>query len=574
MNKSMKAIVVLLMAAALMLSACSKTNNGGGAAPSGTAAAGSGETASSIPTPEETAVDPNAKYDPPITISVNRQNGNWKFPAGQSIDDNDWYRFFEQEYGVKIKNAWISDTAEQEKHKMSVAMISGELPDIFTASANDFSKLVEGDQLADLTEAFDKYASPTLKKLAEEYPNAIKTGTIDGKLMGFPVNLGSLDGLNMMWIRTDWLKKLGLPEPKTMQDVLSISEAFTKRDPDGNNVADTIGISSENTIYGSIWSMLSPLFNGYHAYPTMWVKDGDGKLVYGSIQPEMKTVLAQLQQMYKDGQLDREFTVKDTTKAAELIASGKVGIQFGPQWNPFAPLLPNVQNDPNAEWQVFPIPSIDDRPAAPQVTLGTTAYYTVKKGFANPEALIKMINVFIDIKYDGTKEQLEKLVNIPQADGTIIEAFKWHPFQFDDPNHLNTLHKNIVAALNANDTSKLNADEVSVYNQIKAFMDGDRNQWPMYAIHSPEIGSSYEVLGEYFDKKRPYMANAFYGVDTPAMVDYKATLDKLESETITKIVMGSAPIDQFDKFVAEWKKLGGDQITAEVNEWAAKFNPN
>jgi len=33
--------------------------------------------------------------------------------------------------------------------------------------------------------------------------------------------------------------------------------------------------------------------------------------------------------------------------------------------------------------------------------------------------------------------------------------------------------------------------------------------------------------------------------------------------------MGAASIDEFDKFVAQWKQLGGDQITAEVNEWYA-----
>jgi len=33
--------------------------------------------------------------------------------------------------------------------------------------------------------------------------------------------------------------------------------------------------------------------------------------------------------------------------------------------------------------------------------------------------------------------------------------------------------------------------------------------------------------------------------------------------------MNAAPIDDFDSFVTNWKKLGGDQITQEVNEWYA-----
>jgi putative aldouronate transport system substrate-binding protein len=54
------------------------------------------------------------------------------------------------------------------------------------------------------------------------------------------------------------------------------------------------------------------------------------------------------------------------------------------------------------------------------------------------------------------------------------------------------------------------------------------------------------------------------------MADKGANLDKIKSETFMKIITGNAPISEFDKFVDDWKKLGGDQITKEVNDWYAK----
>ena len=48
----------------------------------------------------------------------------------------------------------------------------------------------------------------------------------------------------------------------------------------------------------------------------------------------------------------------------------------------------------------------------------------------------------------------------------------------------------------------------------------------------------------------------------------QATLNKLENDMITNIILGK-PIAEFDKFVADWKSLGGDQMTKEVNDWAA-----
>ena len=57
-------------------------------------------------------------------------------------------------------------------------------------------------------------------------------------------------------------------------------------------------------------------------------------------------------------------------------------------------------------------------------------------------------------------------------------------------------------------------------------------------------------------------------ISTP-MVEKQAYLDKMELECFTGIVMGTRPIEDFDKYVEEWKANGGDQITAEVNEWYA-----
>ena len=50
------------------------------------------------------------------------------------------------------------------------------------------------------------------------------------------------------------------------------------------------------------------------------------------------------------------------------------------------------------------------------------------------------------------------------------------------------------------------------------------------------------------------------------MVERNATLQAMEEEVFTNIIMG-APIDTFDKFVEDWKNLGGDDITKELNEW-------
>ncbi|MNY15806.1 hypothetical protein D3C86_1490380 [compost metagenome] len=62
------------------------------------------------------------------------------------------------------------------------------------------------------------------------------------------------------------------------------------------------------------------------------------------------------------------------------------------------------------------------------------------------------------------------------------------------------------------------------------------------------------------------MKTDYTGIPTTTMGKSGAKLATLESEMFTKIVIGNLPITEFDTFVEEWKKNGGNDITKEVNE--------
>jgi len=62
------------------------------------------------------------------------------------------------------------------------------------------------------------------------------------------------------------------------------------------------------------------------------------------------------------------------------------------------------------------------------------------------------------------------------------------------------------------------------------------------------------------------MPNAFYGAPTKVMSEKMPALNAMADETITRIIMGE-PLDTFDEFVEKWRRMGGDEITAEVNDW-------
>jgi putative aldouronate transport system substrate-binding protein len=51
------------------------------------------------------------------------------------------------------------------------------------------------------------------------------------------------------------------------------------------------------------------------------------------------------------------------------------------------------------------------------------------------------------------------------------------------------------------------------------------------------------------------------------MIDRGTDLNTLEDETLVGIITGELPLDAFDDYVDQWKALGGDMMTDEVNEW-------
>ncbi|RAU97104.1 extracellular solute-binding protein [Paenibacillus sp. YN15] len=547
-NKT-KPIALAATAGLLLLSACGKSD-GEGKSP----AASSG--ASAAP-----ALDISKKYEPPVEISAWRYTeASYQYENGDTIDNNIYTKMYEDELGIKLKYKWTVPV-EQFDQKLSVSIASGDTADIMWLKNKQLTDLAENDMLYDLTDLFEKYATPITKSILQQDMKSFNTAKIGGKLMAIPQTASAVDGLPILYVRTDWLTKLGLSEPKTLQDVFAVAEAFTQKDPDGNGKNDTFGLAFTKTFLTDSHFGTSGFFSGYHAYPGKWVKDDKGNLVYGSTQPQVKEALRQLQTMYKQGLLDKEFGIKDRAKVTESVVGGKVGIFYGSMSAPLSITQKNIDNDPKAEWKAIPLVSIDSKKAVPMGKMPVTIYYGVSKNSKNPEAIIKILNSVMagyDPAIPARPEFSHSKTNVPVWLYGIL---------LPQPANKNLIaHQNVVKSLSSKDASKLSAEEKGYYDKVLDFRQGNKANWGTERVFGSP--SSFEVIEQYV-KEDNYLLDAFYSSPTATMVEKSATLQKMEEEVFTKILMGES-VDSFDKFVDDWKKLGGDQITKEINEWAAK----
>lgn len=567
----MKKIISLLLSVVMtvgMLAGC-----GGGNSNQTTATKASSENDDTTGTtaPVETVADPMAKYEEPVTLTSFFEIAPTILSTFSEAQLAESY-FTKQQHeltNIYIDYLWYAAlSAEDSIQKKNVAIASGEIPDFMIVDSAQLSLLAKSDLInTDIYSVFEQYASDTLKEWAyAEGMDALNSASYNGKIIALPRAGCASATASFMWIRQDWLDKLGLEVPKTVEDLYDVMVAFKTQDPDGNGVDDTVGMVAHKDILLPGSADLTGLFNGFGAYPTKWIEDGNGGLIYGSTAPEVKEALVYMAKMYSEGLIEEDFSIKDSTKGAELIAAGTAGIQFGRMWNPMWPLNMAVDNNPEAVWTACAIPTATDEPAKSAVDLDIDGYIVVSKDCEHPEAVIKLLNYWAYTQ-TASNEEYQKFLE-PDASGVMAFPLHFSMIRTWNPNKdINAYHdiKEVMAG-NA-ETSILNAEEMAYYNDIMAYLEGDLSKSGPLKVFGPE-DSSYAVM-DYYIQSDAFMMNKFTGSNTPTMTQKKSIIEDKVLEYYTKVIMGIEAVDTFDAFVEEVNGLGLANITAEVNEWYA-----
>lgn len=577
-----KKTIALLLAVCLLLSlvACTATAPVASPTAAPTSVAASATAAPSEAATAQPAVDPFGKYDPPIDISIGfASSQSVKFIQGESYQNNMWIDEYKNALGINLKYNFLVDGSQYDS-KVNVIIASGDLPDSMSVSLKQYSMLLDAGQLTDMTDVFNQYVTPVTKDILINQNSDLFNKTLsNGRMMGIP-RLGSVyDQSQMIWIRSDWLTKLNLQTPKTMDDLINIAKAFVTQDPDSDGKADTIGIAMTKNLLSSDngGSADAVAFaNMYHAYPNAWVKDASGNLVYGSTLPEMKTALAKLNGLYTQGLLDKEFAVKDATQVAESIVGDKCGIILGGPFVPFYPLQDLRNKNKDADWICVPLMSSDDKPALNQVNVPLGSIFVVSKQCTHPEAIVKMFNQVNEIYWSSSKQSADwinvEYSNKYMGQGAMVFLYS---YPYMEPPTLNIgSHEQISKAVSAKSLDVI--DQVVPMNQSMAKLcfqflnDGDQAQWSMDKVFDGP--NSAQVICEANRTNQNVMFNEFFGAPGPAYVEKFSTMEQLQNDTFTKIIMGNVGLDEFDKFVAQWKSIGGDDITKEINDWYATIS--
>lgn len=573
--KTMRLTAVLLacIVAAGSFAGCA-SSDGGASASEGNGDAGAADLSTLDPAEENLPVDeagnlsPFGKYAEPITVEIVQSiNPTAPMPEGDSATDNYYTRYVKDMMNVDVKVKWQASSADYNQ-KLNLAIASNDLPDILVVGDTSLQKMIKSDQLTEMTQYYETFASDIIKQNVDmTNGKALEGASKDGKLYALPNVQVEADGYNLMWIRQDWLDELGLDAPTDIASLEKVAQAFVDNQMGGENTIGILGPTINSRLYNDFLAStnnmnnLDGIFQAYKSWPGFWIQDEEGNVVYGSTTQETKEALGELQKMYEAGILDQELGVRKD--ADEAWKSGKAGILFSPWWHGYN-VLDAISNDPKTEWKAYPAPLAEDGQWYPKLGGVGGSFCVVRKGYEHPEVAI-LLNNFL--RRDEGKFASETTLDLGYYPGRVVIA---------------TIDENSfsVEALRA----KMNGEEVPEYDPVNyKLLDADLASIDKcleapyddlgienWNTEDTNFGRLYSLLmgsGAVVDADEQGIVNKTYSViysQTETMEKKWTNLKKKEDEVFLKIIIGEEPLDAFDTFVQEWKAEGGDEITAEV----------
>jgi putative aldouronate transport system substrate-binding protein len=507
------------------------------------------------------------KYDPEVTITtVWGVDPTLKFKNGETIENNVATKWAKENFGIHIKSLWsVTDTNGAFATKLRLAMSSGqEMPDVVTIGTENNTlaqDLIDSGMYAEVGPLFDKYASDTWKEAMNQDPNVWNQYSRDGKRMGIPVLDFAYNHDYVLWIRQDWLDKLGLTPPKTLDELEKVMDAFKNQNPDGLSPDKVVPLSigfktSMNTWMGDP----SWIFGAYGTLPQQWNAGTDGQLEYGSIHPGMKQGLEKLKDWMSKGYIPKEAALWDENKTAEPAVAGTAGIIPGPYWMSGWPLQDTVKNAPNAVWKPITIPTGPDGTAMRHGTQFTNGVVLINKKMQHPEAFFTYQNYLYD--HFATSDPDSEFKN---------GLFKGYDYDLDANGKMVPMDQieggyvNVVRYLLVRDGARIPDAQMKALLKLA---EGDepttRLEKDVAINYGKDTPEAAQVLLQQKDISKK---NMFTGPTTETMKSKLDYLNKIESQTFNEIIYGRQALDTFDTFVQTWKAGGGEQITKEVNEW-------
>jgi ABC-type glycerol-3-phosphate transport system substrate-binding protein len=480
---------------------------------------------------------------------------NWDMTVATSSKREDTYfwNLLESKFNVKLdlKSAGYSSW-EQELNNYVMA---DEFPDIFINNGFEkeltFKTWIKEGMVAPMTP--DPVTYPNLANKLKQYEKT--TLMTDDKAYNLPLSYAANEEAipyqnHVFYIRTDWLRAVGLDMPNTMEEFREVLRRFSNKSQYNlpNAAAKTygLGLTKEG---GLFWWY--PFFNLFGIEQAGFTKDAQGKYQADIISDSGKEAMKFLTDIYNDGSIDPAYETKSLERLKDDFVAGKIGC-FA--YNSGVPFAGNILTGYRATY-----PSGDP--------LSDISYMAPIKGITGERKIQAAPNYWCTTSISGYThpKQREKIYEIldwmlsEEGLNTLALGIEGVHWKKEGDKIINLIPKD-----NGKERCFIGYDPSA--DVLKRLVTLDRLNWIAH----------YGI--EYYDfqdaSTKPFVEAAYvpetYYVRVPndtLPLTITSNLTGIEDEKLFVIIKNISKFeDNWTKFVNQWKKDGGDLYVSAFNK--------
>ncbi|MCJ8013236.1 extracellular solute-binding protein [Paenibacillus sp. KQZ6P-2] len=512
-------ILLCLTLSATMLAACGSKNDGGSSSVSSGSASAESVKKEGFPI-----------VDKPITLTMMSQD------AGVA-DWNQMPVLQEMEKLSGIKFTYQLAPIDSFATKKNLVFASGDLPDVFyAADLKPAEQVTYGSQgvLIPLDKYIDEGYAPNIKKIFDEHPDIRKSFTTpDGHIYALPnIDLSAVWYRGPMWYNGKFLKALNVTEPKTTDELYTFLKRVRDEDPNGNGKKDEIPLTSVKL------DDLRMYFLGFWGiYDEKVYADKDGKVHYTPQEEGYKGYLTFMNRLWKENLLDHE-TFSQTPEQKKAKGQNNQIALFSDYFPYFT-----LGGEPSTDNPLM-TPVKSEVPGSPvygkHPGISANGTFAITSHNPAPEATMRWIDY--QFSYDGA-------TLFTQGPENLLWKYK----------NKETHEKEWLPVQGGKDREEVRGTIT-----------------PNYGIQTPGMSSSELTKGlksdfdAWIDKenteklvpigKAPYPNVYLTNEEQSEASSLFSDLDTYVQQMEAKFITGQEPLSNWDKYVAQIKKMGGDRI--------------
>ncbi len=346
-----------------------------------------------------------------------------------------------------------------------------------------------------------------------------------------------------LWFyRQDWLDKLQLKAPTTMEELYETFLAIKQGDPNGNGEADEIPFSVRKQGSNNRANLM-PFVNSWGIEETFFAEDDVVK--FGAVDARMKDALAWLNKCYEAGLIDSEYLTLSKQDWYSRWTNEQVFMSY--DWSAYIDNVGNLFKDTDS-----PVHIVGTAPMAGPTGIAQT------RDQLQPITVDEDWNaaIYVGASEEQVKAAMKLFDYLYSEEGMLLLNFGVKGEHYDVDENGNLYYTELIMhnpdGLSAQDAlrqygiqSMLTLLQDARYE--RAFVSDEVNRTRDLYEQEGHIGPAFPTLA-FTDEERDIINEKYTDIETYV------------NETLDKFIMGRESLDGFDAFVEQVNGMGLPEV--------------